>query len=277
MVKFSLLMCVYEKENPQHLKECLKSIEALSIKPDEFVIVKDGPLTDDLEAILEMEKGQGEMGPSPCPFFNIIALPENVTSGPARAAGLEAASNEWVAIIDSDDICRPDRFEKQLKMIEQNPKLGLIGGQIAEFIDDPNKHIATRTVPQEHDKIVKYAKTRSPFNQMTVMVKKSEVQKAGSYRLFPLFEDYDLWTRMIKNGTICANHPDVLVDARVGSGMYKRRRGVKYIRSEWKMQKQLKKLGFIGLCGFLKNVLLRIPVRLLPGKLLAGVYRGFAR
>jgi len=282
MVKFSLLICVYDKECPLHLKRCLESINSLLLGPDEVVVVKDGPLTAELDEVLEGFRFSEGLA------VNFIALPENVTLGPARAAGVLAAVHEWVAIMDSDDICRPDRFARQLDLIGRNPELGLVGGQIAEFSgvydgdteaagDSGGLRAATRVVPTGHDDIVRYAKFRSPFNHMTVMFKRDEVLKAGNYRRFPLFEDYDLWTRMIKNGTICANHPDVLVDARIDSSTFGRRRGVSYIRSEWRMQKQLKALGFINNAEFVRNLFLRIPVRLLPGKVLGGVYKGFAR
>jgi len=274
-IKFTLLMCIYEKENPDYLRQCLESIDKQTHLPDEIVIVKDGPLTDELENILANHqfppKQQHPIN------VNIIALPENVTLGPARAAGVEVANHEWIAIMDCDDICRPDRFEKQLRMIKDNPELGLIGGQIAEFIDDPGCTEATRAVPTDYTAILRFVKIRSPFNHMTVMFRREAVRSAGNYHLFPWFEDYDLWTRMISNGTICANHPDVLVDARVGNDTYSRRRGLKYIRSEWKMQKQLKALGFINFVGFARNVMLRIPVRLLPGKCLQHAYRKFTR
>ena len=269
MVNFSLLMCLYEKEDPRHLKMCLESLSDLAAQPDEVVVVKDGPLTNELEEVLACHQFRGDV--------NFVSLPENVTLGPARAAGVEAAKYEWVAIMDSDDVCKPDRFEKQLRMIEENPELGLIGGQIAEFIDSPDIVVASRTVPTAHADIVRFAKVRNPFNHMTVMFKREAVLDAGNYRYFPWFEDYDLWTRMINNGTICANHTDVLVDARVSRGTYERRRGRAYISLEWQMQKQLKDLGLTNSFEFLRNVVLRVPVRLLPGKALAGVYKGFAR
>jgi len=292
MVKFSLLLCIYAKDNPEHLRECLSSVGALSLFPDEIVIVKDGPLPESLEKVIQVLQRNGHCPdalasePNPTPRhlnnnhsaeLNIITLPENVTLGPARAAGINAAKHEWVAIMDSDDICRPDRFEKQLRMIEENPNLGLIGGQISEFTGTPDNKVSKRIVPLTHDDIVRFIKKRTPFNHMTVMLKREEAVNAGNYRLFPWMEDYDLWTRMIKNGTICANSPDVLVDARVDKNTFKRRRGIKYIRSEWRLQKELRKLGLIGTCGFLRNVVFRIPVRLLPGGLIACVYRGFAR
>ena len=269
MTKFSLLMCVYEKENPSYLSQCIDSITTQTILPNEWIIVKDGPLTEELESVLGNIQFPNEL--------IIITLPVNVTQGPARAAGVEAAKYQWIAIIDSDDICQPDRFEKQLLMIEKEPRLGLIGGQIAEFDNDPDRTATTRYVPTNHDDILNFAKKRNPFNQMTVMFKRDLALKAGNYRYFPWFEDYDLWSRMIKNGVTCANHPGVLVKARVGSGMYSRRRGKSYIRSEWRMQRQLRKLGMTNVFRFSVNTVARIPVRLLPGNMLAKVYKRFLR
>jgi glycosyltransferase involved in cell wall biosynthesis len=269
LTAFSLLLCVYAKENPQFLSQSLASILSQTVLPDELLIVKDGPLTDELETVLSGFAFPNE--------YTVIALPENVTLGPARAQGVKAARHDWVAVMDSDDICLPDRFEKQLKLIERNPALALIGGQIAEFGEDPWTILAKRTVPITNREILRYAKKRNPINHVTAMFRRELALEAGNYRYFPLFEDYDLWARMLKNGAQCENHPDVLVNVRVGRGMYGRRRGMDYARSEWRMQKQLKELGLINGVEFLRNVAVRIPVRLLPVKWLAAIYRGFAR
>ena len=268
-MKFSVLMCLYAGENPAFFSVCLGSIAAQTALPDELVLVKDGPLTVELEEVIQSYH---------LPFYtNVVTLPENVTLGPARAEGVRAARNDWVAIMDSDDICHPDRFRKQLDMIRDRPSLGLMGGQIAEFADDPKVISATRVVPCGNDDIVKCAKKRNPFNSMTVMFRREMALAAGNYRYFPWFEDYDLWVRMIKSGVACANSPDVLVSARVGSGMYARRRGIPYIRSEWQMQKHLKESGLINSAEFVRNSAQRIPVRLLPEKALAAVYNKYAR
>ena len=269
MTKFTLLTSIYAKENPQHFVQCIESILTQTLIPDEWIIVKDGPLTDGLEQVIKNIHYPNEL--------KIITIPENITQGPARAEGLKAASHEWIAIMDSDDICVKNRFEKQIKIIEENPQLGLTGGQITEFTDSPEQATAKRNVPTGHDEITAYAKKRNPFNAMTTMYKRDLALAAGNYRYFPWFEYYDLWTRMIKNGAQCANSPDVLVYARAGSGMYGRRRGTSYIRSEWRMQQQLRTLGMINTAELTRNAVLRIPVRLLPEKMLEAVYNKYLR
>ena len=269
MKKFTLVMSVYAKENPLFLSRCIESILAQTALPDEWIIVKDGPLTQELEEILQNIDFPNEL--------RIIALPENLTQGPARAEGIKEAKHDWVAIMDSDDICTPDRFEKQLKMLEADPSLTLIGGQISEFADSPGQVVAKRTVPTEHSEIMSFTKKRNPFNAMTVMLKRDLALDAGNYRYFPWFEDYDLWARMIKNGARCANHPEVLVNARVGGGMYSRRRGMSYIRYEWRIQRQLKALGLINGAEFARNIAMRLPLRLLPRKAVEAIYNAFIR
>jgi glycosyltransferase involved in cell wall biosynthesis len=263
-INFSLIMSVYAKENPLFLSQCLDSILAQTVMPDEFIIIKDGPLTNELEQVLSAAQFPFEV--------NIISLPENITQGPARAEGVKAAKHEWVAIMDSDDICRPDRFKKQLAMLSADPDLDLIGGQIDEFNFAPGDLSVRRGVPTGHSDILTFAKKRNPFSHMTVMLRRELAVKAGNYVFFPWFEDYDLWARMLKNGAKCANHPDILVDARVGGGMYARRRGITYIRSELRMQKSLLNLGMINYCEFLRNLTVRVPVRFLPAKALKFIY-----
>ena len=261
---FTLIMAVYANEDPLFLKQCLDSVFSQSVAPGEFIIIKNGPLTCGLDEVINDIRSRSGV--------RIIALPRNMTLGPARAEAVRAARHEWIAVMDSDDVCRPGRFEKQIALISGRPGLGLIGGQIAEFRDDPKQPIAIRSVPTGHAEIVKFARKRNPFNHMTVMFKRELAIKAGNYDYFPGFEDYDLWARMIMGGVVCANHPDVLVDARVGSGMYERRHGAAYIKSELRMQKQLMRLGMINYAEYARNIALRVPIRLLPAKGLEHLY-----
>ena len=268
-VEFSLLLCTYKNDNPLHLKDCLDSILASTVHPNEIIIIKDGPLTDELDEVIA----------DTCfPFKkNIISLPTNQTQGIARREGVTAARHEWIALMDSDDIAMPDRFDKQLEVITKDPSIDILGGQIAEFDKDSACVHAIRQVPLSHADIKTRLKTRNPFNAMTVMFKKTAAIKAGNFRYFPGFEDYDLWARMINQGAKCQNCKDILVYARTGSGMYGRRRGLNYIRQEWRMQRQLRQLRITSKWQFVSNILQRIPVRLLPGTFIKKLYIYFTR
>ena len=266
-ISFSLLLCTYRNDNPEHLEECIKSMLSQTKFPCEAIIVKDGKLTPALDEVIAKSV-------FPCET-NIITLQTNQTLGLARAAGVKAAKHDWIALMDSDDIAVPDRFEKQLAEIAKDPNVSIVGGQIAEFIDAPVGEMPIRSVPTSHDEILIRAKKRNPFNAMTVMFRRDLALQAGNFRRFPGFEDYDLWMRMIKKGAVCANCQEVLVQARIGNGLYSRRSGFGYILNEWRMQRTLYHLKITNTVEFVRNVLTRIPVRLLPKKWLKWAYVRF--
>ena len=269
MISFSIVLCTYAKDNALHLAQALESLKVQTVLPNELIIVKDGPLPDSLEKVLA-----GFSYPCKMTF---VELPNNVTLGPARDVGLRACSHEWVALMDSDDVCLPSRFEKQVALIAAAPSLDIVGGQIVEFDDIPGNEVSLRSVPAGHAEIMKFSAKRNPFNAMTVMFRRDLAIAAGGFGYFPGFEDYDLWARMIARGAKCANSPDVLVHARIGNGMYERRKGFVYIRSEVRMQKQLRNLGMTSLPQYISNIVQRVPIRLLPTKALAMIYKLFAR
>ena len=268
-IEFSLLLCTYKNDNPMHLNECLDSILSSTIQPSEMIIVKDGPLTQELDEVLTR---------TVFPFeTNTIQLPNHQTQGLARREGVLAAKHNWISLMDSDDVLVPDRFEIQLASIDENPEIDIVGGQIAEFDTSPTKTHSVRKVPTSHTEIVSYAKKRNPFNAMTVMFKKRLALLSGNFRYFPGFEDYDLWVRMMKNGAFCQNCKEVLVYVRTGEGMYKRRRGLHYIRRELRMQILLMRTGMTTKQQFVKNLLVRIPSRLLSTRTLERLYKKFLR
>ena len=268
-IEFSLLLCTYKGDIPKHLKECLGSILASTVHPSELIIVKDGPLTTELEEVI---------ADTTFPFeTSIISLPKSQTQGIARQKGVAIAKHDWIALMDSDDVMASDRFEKQLAEIAKNPKIDIIGGQIKEFNYMPSKPHAIRKTPHNHLEILAWLKKRNPFNAMTVMFKKELALESGNFRYFPGFEDYDIWVRMIKKGAVCQNCDDILVYVRTGYGMFSRRRGLSYIKHEWRMQRLLRNMDIITNAQFIKNLLVRIPVRLLPQKALEGIYMKFLR
>lgn len=115
-------------------------------------------------------------------LFHIIRLPQNGGLGNAIRLAVENAKYELIARMDSDNICMPGRFERQLMCFEEGPQLSIVGGTISEFIDSPSNVAGQRVCPQTNVEIQKYMKARCGYNHMTVMFRKSEVLRVGNYQ-----------------------------------------------------------------------------------------------
>jgi glycosyltransferase involved in cell wall biosynthesis len=268
-IGLSALIAVYAREDPAFLDQALESL-ALQTRPaDEVVLVEDGPLGGDLDAVVAAHARR-------LPLTR-VALPANVGLGAALRIGVECCRGELVARMDSDDICVADRFDRQVRALRGDRAAAVAGGAIAEFIAAPGVTVAFRRPPAASAEIARRAKSRNPLNHMTVMFRREAVLAAGNYRPFRGFEDYHLWVRMLMAGSRFINLPEVLVHVRAGEGMLDRRRGLRYAGTELAFQKFLCDEGFISpLRGFC-NALLRVPVRLAPPALGRFVYRRLLR
>lgn len=270
-MSFSVLMSVYFKENPQFLEKALESTINQTLRPSEIVVVLDGKLTPDLYSVLDKFKTQYPG------LIKTIQLEKNVGLGKALEIGINECSHDLIARMDSDDICLPERFEKQINFMINNPDVKVLGSWIGEFEADPEVIESVRKVPVNYDEIIKYAKTRCPLNHMTVVYWKESVIEAGNYQTLLLNEDYFLWVRMLKKGFKIMNIPEILVLARAGTSMYQRRGGLQYIKSEWKLQKTFLKMNFIDAKLFLFNMVSRGLVRLMPNSIRGLIYRKVLR
>ncbi|MDE5592484.1 MAG: glycosyltransferase [Clostridiales bacterium] len=261
-------MSVYIKEKPEYLRECIDSVLANTVVPNEIVIVQDGPITDELEATLQEYIGNNEG------LFKIVPLETNQGLGLALAEGIRHCSNEIVARMDTDDIAVPNRFELQLKAFEQDPDLDICGGQIAEFETTPDDIIGERRVPLTHDEIVEYQKKRCAFNHMTVMYKKSKVLEAGNYKHCPLMEDDLLWVDMILAGAKCTNLNEYLCKVRTNRDMIARRGGLKYYKKYKAARKRILDTGFITKKQYRKTNRIQLIVCMMPKWLRKKVFFG---
>ncbi len=267
---FSVSMCVYKKDNPDHFKTAVESILNQTMPPSEVVLVVDGPVPPELNTIIEEFEAN--------PLFNVIRLPVNSGHGNARRIGLESCTNELVALMDADDISVPDRFQKQINVFNNNPSLAIVGGNISEFVNDPLQIVAYRKVPKEDKDIKRYMKKRCPMNQVTVMFSKSKIEDAGGYLDWYCNEDYYLWVRLSLKGYQFANVEDILVNCRIGEDLYRRRGGWRYFKSEAKLQRYMLKNKIISFFDFLINVAKRFIVQvLMPNRLRGWVFQRMAR
>lgn len=269
-IPFSVSMCVYGKNNPEHFRTAVESILHQTVKPDEIVLVVDGPVPDELNLVISAYEQQ--------PVFNVIRLAENQGHGNARRIGLSKCSYELVALMDADDISVDNRFELQLAALQGHPDVCVVGGNITEFYDDPKNIVGMRKVPQTDTEIKQYMKTRCAMNQITVMFRKRDVEAVGGYIDWYCEEDYYLWLRLMQAGYMFYNIDSILCNVRVGKEMYQRRGGWRYFKSEAKLQKYMIDHQVISWTTYMSNVLKRLVVQvLLPNAIRGWVFKTFAR
>lgn len=225
-MKYSVLMSVYEKEKPEWLRTSIKSMLNQTVPPSEIVLVKDGRLTQELEAVIK-QFVSGFPGQ-----FHIVPLEENVGLGPALAIGIQHCKFEYIARMDSDDVSLETRCEKLLKCFEDNSNLEVVGSYEVEFENCMEEIVAVHKVPEGDAEIKKAMKRRCSLLHPTVMYKKETVLKAGNYRDVRLYEDYDLFIRMVLENNACSyNIQEGLYYMRINSDFYKRRGGFSYLKT----------------------------------------------
>ena len=255
---YSVLMSVYYKEKPEFLKQAIESIQSQTLPTDDFVLVCDGPLNKELDAVIAVK--QQEMGTS----LNVIRLIKNGGLGNALNEGIKHCKHELVARMDSDDIAYPNRCEKQVGVFNTHTEVSICSGIVEEFTIDPNIVDAKRVPPESNTKILEFAKKRNPFNHPCVMYKKSAVKAVGSYQDFYLLEDYYLWLRMLMAGYQGYNIQEPLLHMRAGSDMYLRRAGWKYAKTQARLFKFMKQQDFIGNGQYIKSCVIRSGSALAP-------------
>jgi glycosyltransferase involved in cell wall biosynthesis len=268
---FSVSICVYGKDNAEHFRTAMDSIINQTVSPNEIVLVVDGPILDSIQKVIQDIQRK-------CEYLEVVYLENNVGHGEARRTGIEKCTNNLIAIMDADDICVPDRFERQLLYFVQDAELSVVGGNIAEFVDDIENVVGIRCVPKNDSDIKQYLKRRCPFNQMTVMFKKEDVIEAGGYIDWYCNEDYYLWIRMMQKSFKFGNVDEILCYVRVGSDMYQRRGGWKYFSSEARLQKYMLENKIIGTGRYVINVIIRFIVQVaMPNSVRGFVFRKLAR
>lgn len=255
---YSVLMSVYQGEKPDYLRQAIESIQSQTFPTNDFVLVCDGPLNDELVAIIESK--QQELGNT----LNVVRLEKNGGLGNALNKGIKYCKNELVARMDSDDIAYPDRCEKQITIFNTHAEISICSGIVEEFSIIPEIVDARRVPPETNKDILLFAKERNPFNHPCVMYKKSDVEFVGSYQDLYLLEDYYLWLRMLMTGYQGYNIQEPLLHMRAGSGMYKRRSGWKYAKAQVDLFKYMKDNGFISRRQFLKSCVIRSGSALAP-------------
>lgn len=267
MENYSVLMSVYHGEKAEYLRLSTNSILSQTVPTNDFVLMCDGPLTEELDAVIE------DLLREHSDALHVIRLEENRGLGDALNAGIQYCKNELIARMDSDDIAVANRCELQLLKFQENPELAIIGGAIDEFEDTPSNVVSHKRMPETHNDIVAYARSRNPFNHPTVMYKKSAVLEVGGYPRRMLHEDYALWANLLLNGAKGCNLPDTLCFMRVDGGLYNRRGGWDYLKMAIKLRWHLYRIGLYTFWSFLIVSFGLTVICLLPLPARKAVYR----
>lgn len=263
---FSVLLPVYHRDDPAHLRRAVRSVTTdQTLPPTELVVVQDGPVGDELASTLtDLERTSAAR-------VRRVVLKENVGLARALDAGLAECAHDVVARMDADDISLPRRFELQVPLVARG--MDLVGSAIQEFEDDENHPGVLRVPPLDGASIQRAARLRSPFNHPSVVYRRQAVAAAGGYEDLPLLEDYWLFARMLDDGARSMNIEVPLLLYRVGEGAYARRGGRAVLRSEIELQRRLRQIRFTSRSQALRNLAVRGAYRIVPEPARRRLYR----
>lgn len=232
--KISVIMSVYNDE--KYLAGAITSILNQTYQDFEFIICNDCS-TDSSESIILSYLEEDE---------RIVYFKNEKNAGLAASLNhcLEKATGEYIARMDSDDFSLPDRFEKQVKFLDDNPWCAVIGGQMAYMNGEGTVYTesAFQTEISAAD-VVKRVSVAHP----TIMVRKAVIDEVHGYSVGPLTrraEDYDLWCKIVEKGYHLHNLPDIVLKYRQDAVTIKKRKYT-YRVDEFKIKNYWRKrLGY---------------------------------
>jgi glycosyltransferase involved in cell wall biosynthesis len=274
---YSVLMSVYEGEKAEHLRIAMNSMWNQTVPTNDFVLMCDGPLTPELDAVIE------EMEAVHHNTLQVVRFEENHGLGYALQVGVKECKNDIIARMDSDDISCPERCKKELSILVSHPDISIIGSIIDEFAEIelgssvPTAIISRRVVPEKAEDIVTFAKKRNPFNHPSVMYRKDAVLAAGNYPDIRYIQDYYLWIRMLISGFKGYNIQEPLVWMRSDSNLFKRRSGKLYRDIQLNLFKYMKDQGFISNSQYIKSCILRASSSMAPNWLRQFIFKKVLR
>lgn len=272
-ISFCAMLCTYKNNVASEIELALNSaFVEQSYPPAELIVVKDGPIPDDVANVIgDFE----EKFP-----IRYVVFPECRGHGPARSAAIEICDHDWIAIIDADDISAPDRFESLLAVISEYPKTAVVGGGLTEFSENKGtlEYGATVFYPERPEEVKQYIGSRSPVAQPTSILRVEAIRAVGGYQEWFNNEDYHLWIRLIAAGYDIRNVPKSLLDFRVDPSLYRRRGGVIYWWNEVKLQIYSYRLGCTTFGKLITGALVRFAVQvLMPGRIRQAFYQRVLR
>lgn len=268
-IQVSLIITLYKGIKPSWFEECMESLAKQKDYITELILVEDGEITAELGRTIDTWHKKFPI--------KSVRLATNQGPGKAAQAGLEKCSCEWVARLDADDLATENRFAIQTEALKKQPLLDVLGGYLLEFNEENRRPFAVNKLPIHHNNIARMMKLRCPINTSSVIFRKQKAMEVGGYETLITHEDYLLWFKMLKAGALFANLPQNIGYFRTNKKSYLRRRGWFAIKHEIIFQNILRKRKYINRFEYVRNIVLRVPPRLLPASLMRIFYIVFLR
>lgn len=269
--KYSVLMSIYKNDKPDWLETALDSMINQIVSASEYVIIQDGPISEDLANVLN--KCNSKSGG----LFKLIPLEKSGGLGAALRFGVTKCSYEYIARMDSDDISEPTRCEKILEYMLSHKQVSLAGCNVDEFIGDKTNVVGKVRLPLNPEDVKKYAKVRVPIRHSSIIFKKSDILSAGNYRNLKRSQEYDLVVRLLMKNYQIGNIPEVLQFMRVDNDFYKRRGGLQKAKMLVSQRHDFYKYGFYNFFEFILFASINFTVCIVPNGVRKWIYKNILR
>ena len=185
--RISVIMPVYNNE--RYLSDAIESVLAQSYADFEFLVINDGSSDSSLAIAQSIAKNDSRI--------RIIENEKNLGIVETLNLGLERAGAEFIARMDADDISLPTRFEKQIKILETNPDIGVVG--TSYYVIDELGDVQDEFHPPASDVLIRWQLLfHNPFAHPSVMYRAGLAKRIQYRDTYLHCEDYEFWTRFLQ-------------------------------------------------------------------------------
>ncbi len=238
--KISVIMSVFNGED--YLKESIESILEQTYRDFEFIIIDDGSNNETKEILKNFLKKDSRI--------KIITNKKNIGLTKSLNKALKITKCKYIARQDGDDVSLPQRLEKQIEFLENNPKIKILGS-FGYGINQKGEILRKEIPPTFFQEVKKNLIKKNPFIHTSVIVERETLNRVGSYNeRFETTQDYELWFRVLKIAK-GENLPLFLVKKRYLSKMVSLEKEKTQLKYTLFLQKQAIKRGdYSKLCYF---------------------------
>lgn len=214
-------MPVY-KESLGHLEKSIQGVLGQRYRDFEYVIAAE-PNEENIALLEDIEKTDSRM--------KVIRNKVRLGVAETRNTAIRECSGEYVAFVDADDISHPDRFEKQLRFLEENPDISVVGSNML-LVDEHDNVFGERKYPETHEEVRKAFLLTMPLANPTVMVRHNDLKELGIFdSKLVKSEDFELWMRFLANGRRFYNLQDKLISYRIPAGHNEKRPVIHWVNN----------------------------------------------